>query len=564
MNLLYSPESRAERLIAGGRVVLAASSLFAVWLDPTEPAKFVGVAYALLTAYVIYATVVAFMVARAAAPSNRQRLITHAFDLAFFSLFTYFTSGPAQSPFIAYFVFSMVCATLRWQWRGTLWTAIAALAAFLGLGVYFAEFLGDSSIELTPFIIRAVYLAVFAVLLGYLGAHEERTRREMAMLASWPHPIGGRPGDVLRELLATSARILGVERAVAITTEREEPWLSVAELDRGAFCETRAPPDAFDPLVAPELEGSSFLCAAPDNTDSEVLFRGQSLGTRKGKPLNSRFVARFGAGPVLSLPLRGETIEGRLFFLGKRNLTLDDLVLGEIVSAILAARLDQAFLIQQLRAAAVDDERVRLARDLHDGVLQSFTGIGLQIGAARRLAEEQPAGVAAHLLDLQRLLADEQRDLRFFIQELQRHPLPENVGPLGERLRELALRIERTWGLRVGLQTAGLGAEPDAKLAREIYNLVREAVVNAARHGGAHNVEVIVEEHGGRVTVAVADDGHGFPYSGAFSDGELRARDLGPRTLRERTCALGGALQLASGPEGARIEMSLPTSGAVQ
>ena len=194
MDSLYSPASRAERLIAAGRVVLAASSLFAVWLDPTEPAKFAPVAYSLLAAYLVYAVGLALWVARAAVLPGANRLLSHAFDLVFFSLFTYFTSGPA-SPFIAYFVFSLVCATLRWQWRGTFWTALVALATFLGLGVYYAEILRDPSFELTPFIIRAVYLAVYAVLLGYLGIHEERTRREMAMLAAWPAPASAGTED---------------------------------------------------------------------------------------------------------------------------------------------------------------------------------------------------------------------------------------------------------------------------------------------------------------------------------------------------------------------------------
>ena len=116
MDTLYSPQSRAERFIAAGRVVLATSSLFAVWLDPTEPAKFARVAYSLLVAYVVYSSFIALLVWRSDDPAGRQRAVTHAVDLAFFSLFIFFTAGPA-SPFTAYFVFSMVCATLRWQWR---------------------------------------------------------------------------------------------------------------------------------------------------------------------------------------------------------------------------------------------------------------------------------------------------------------------------------------------------------------------------------------------------------------------------------------------------------------
>ena len=90
----YTPQSRPERLIAAGRVVLAAASLFAVWLDPSEPARFAGLAYSLLALYLGYAAVVAVVLPRLSAGAvARQRLITHVLDLGFFSLFIYFTAG---------------------------------------------------------------------------------------------------------------------------------------------------------------------------------------------------------------------------------------------------------------------------------------------------------------------------------------------------------------------------------------------------------------------------------------------------------------------------------------
>jgi hypothetical protein len=106
-------------------------------------------------------------------------------DLAFFLFLIYLTEGSA-SPFFVYFVFSLVCATLRWRWHGTLWTAIAALTMFIGMGVYGAIVLHDSAFRLNRVIIRAVYLAVAAALLGYLAAHKRRVDRNMSKLADWP------------------------------------------------------------------------------------------------------------------------------------------------------------------------------------------------------------------------------------------------------------------------------------------------------------------------------------------------------------------------------------------
>lgn len=564
MDSLYSPASRAERLIAAGRVVLAASSLFAVWLDPTEPAKFAPVAYSLLAAYLVYAVGLALWVARAAVLPGANRLLSHAFDLVFFSLFTYFTSGPA-SPFIAYFVFSLVCATLRWQWRGTFWTALVALATFLGLGVYYAEILRDPSFELTPFIIRAVYLAVYAVLLGYLGMHEERTRREMAMLAAWPAPAPAGTEDLARDLLAATSRIFGAPRIWAAWSDSEEPWLYIAAWSEAEFSWTRESPGVLEPLVEPSLATASFLCHDPAHQPALALKREAGVLTRWRGPLYSPAVAgRLGSGPLLSVPLAGETLSGRLFVMGKAGLTSDDLVLGEIVAGIVAARLDHLSLIERLREAAAATERVRLARDLHDGVLQSFTGIGLQLAATRRMAGDEGGGVGERLGELQHLLAAEQRDLRFFIHELGL-PVVDGDGepaPLRDHLEDLAVRIEQTWNVRVELQVGDLSAPLPQQLSREIYNMVREAVINAARHGAASNVRVELRDRGECLTICVADDGRGFPFTGRFEPDELRRRDIGPRTLRARLAALGGELSLESHSTGARLEIVLPRRGA--
>ena len=171
--------------------------------------------------------------------------------------------------------------------------------------------------------------------------------------------------------------------------------------------------------------------------------------------------------------------------LDKAEPTLDDLVLTEIVGGVIAARLDAFFLTEQLRQASATEERIRLARDLHDGVLQSFTGIALRLAAIRRMMDSDPAAAIAALEDTQRMLASEQRDLRFFIQELKPAAAAPESAPLEARLHELAQRMEREWDLRVELQ---LGDQSDClpvALGRDIYHIVREALVNAARHGSA-------------------------------------------------------------------------------
>jgi signal transduction histidine kinase len=561
----YSPTSRQERLIGAGRIVLAVSSLFAVWLDPSEPAKYADIAYGLLAAYVAYSVLVALAVARSEAVPTGWRLTTHAVDLVFFSLFIYFTAGPS-SPFMAYFVFALVCATLRWQWRGTLWTAIASLVAYLGAGLYFGEVLRDPDFELHRFIIRAVYLAVLAVLLGYLGTHEARIRDEMAALAVWPREAESDAHSVLGEVLPYAGGMFGVSEVLAVWTEGDEPWLHLAAWRDGRLVRSREAPDTYEPLVAEPLAETAFLCSDLAQAPPGVLIAGSGRpGRWRGQPLHPELARRFPAASVLSAPLRGEAITGRLFFLGGRGMTADELLLAEVVAAVVRERLEHLHLTERLRHAAATEERIRLARDLHDGVLQSMTGVALRLQAVRRQLEEEPVAARESLEEIQRLIALEQRDLRFFIQELKPASLQELGGTAGDglelvgRLEELAQRIEREWDLRVKLDAGGLARPVPEPLGREVYHLVREALINAARHGEASSVVVrLAALSPAEMAITVTDDGRGFPFHGRYADGALAELNLGPKSLRERVAALRGTLTVESSPAGASVGIVLP------
>jgi len=203
---LYAPRMRPERLIAAGRVVLAVSSLFAVWLDPDEPIRHAAVAYGVLLAYVVYAATVATLLWRVEAVPRLWPLVTHAVDLVCFSLFIFFTDP--TSPFTVYFVFALLAATLRWQVRGTMWTATIVITVFFGFGIYFGIILDDPEFDLRGFIIRSVYLFVLAGLFGYVGTQDRRTVREMSRLATWPETVRADTESLARDLLAYAAPLL--------------------------------------------------------------------------------------------------------------------------------------------------------------------------------------------------------------------------------------------------------------------------------------------------------------------------------------------------------------------
>ena len=417
MSLQSPQQSRIERLIAITRVVMAVAALLAIWLDPS-PARYARVAYTSLTCYLVYALTLALLAWQAIVFLGRLKFITHILDLVFFSLLIYLTEG-SSSPFFVYFVFSLVCATLRWRWHGTLWTAIAALTMFIGMGVYGAVVSHNPAFTLNRVIVRAVYLAVAAALLGYLAAHKRRVDSNMSKLAAWPRGTFREVSALAQNELAHAADLLHAPRVLMFWEEPEEPWIHLAVWSHDAFHLSREPPDTFDRLVAEPLIDASFFSPDARVPAPRVLYT-SSAGLRSwdGTPLHPHVQTRFAIGPVLSSHLHGATFEGRLFFLDMRRLTPDEIVVSDIVAHQVVADMDQFYLSRRLQQAAVTEERLRLARNLHDGLLQSLTGMSLQMAAVRRLLEENLHAARDHLLEIQHLIAEEQRDLRFLVREL--------------------------------------------------------------------------------------------------------------------------------------------------
>lgn len=557
----YSPQNRAERLIAAGRTVLSGFFLLALWFDPTEPSAQAQVVHGILTGYLIYSLVLVVFIWRRNMPLGAIHIVTHTLDLLVFAVIMFFTKGPG-SPFFAYFVFLLVCATLRWQWRGTVLTALTALAAVTMMAVYAIGIMHDPNFELNLFIIRTVYLAVVAVLLGYLGAHEQKLRYGLLKLASWPHPVQEEIQAILATTMRQAADILGAPRLLLVWEDEDEPYLYLALWTEEGFFFNQEAPGVFGTVVAEPLAERNFICSDLNDPEPKTVHDSAAgLQRWQGNPLHPALRERFAIATVLGLKITGKEFTGYLLALDKERMTTDDIVLGKITAHEVASRLEQFYLLQKLREAAASEERCRLARDLHDGLLQSLTGAVLQLETVIRSLQDDPQTARQRLVDVQRLITAEQQDLRRQIIEMKPGvaALPRMMdADLRVRLQELAGRLKRHWGLEVEMHLPEDPVGIPDSLAQELYFIVHEALINAARHAGASRVRVDFAGGADRMKVAVDDNGKGFPFQGRMELAELMAMNLGPVTLKERIAALDGALTIVSSESGAHLEIVLP------
>jgi len=527
-------------------VVLALFAVIAVSIDP-DVAGLAGKARLAVLPVVVYALVLLLVAWRWTAPTRQFRIAIHCADFALYTGMIVLTHG-AASPFFVFFLFLVFCAMLRFGTRAVIATGITAAALYVVLAISQATIRSDPGYLL----LRLSSIGVVTTLIAYISAHQERSTRDIQQLANWPAAAVAE--ESVRETLLRAATLLRAPRTFVVWEAGEEPWAHTALLDGETFSMRDEGPEALEMLVAPELRDAAFFIA-PKN---DVVSLDETGKTRHwhGDPLHEAIRSRFARQSIVSAPLAGEVVRGRFFaFDTAGGPAIDDVVLAKVAAGLIAARLAQTHFIGRLRDAAVAEERIRLARNLHDWLLQSLTGASLQIEIARRALG---AGNAAddRLVKIQEMLEDDQRELRVFISQMRMNT---SAPPaLRARLAALAERFAQQWHVEVDVGLTP--AEPilGEGLAGEIYSLVSEAVANAAKHAAARRIVARVEIDSDDVVMSIDDDGRGFPFQGIFTLEELDAQKRGPVTLKERVASLGGSLVLYSTAEGARIEIRLP------
>ncbi|HEX7150697.1 MAG TPA: sensor histidine kinase [Thermoanaerobaculia bacterium] len=553
----YAPHARAERLIATGRFVLALSSLTAVYLEPSTPAQFQRATYTLLVVYTIYALLAAAVAWRSPVPSARWRLVSHALDLLLFTIFVYLTEGPA-SPFFLYFVFSLFCATLRFSWRGILATGIAAMVIYAALAVLSSY--TDPQFEASRAVIRLAYLGVIAALLVYLGVYQQQLRTELASLAAWPRELAADRDELLRVTLRHAAAVLRARRVLLVWEEAEEPWVHTAVWDGGQLQTARMPPGAWEAPTADAVRNTSVF-ARPDARSMLVYDPTHpSVAERAGDPLGQTLRRHYAVSSAIVVALQSETLAARFIVPEVRGATADDLALAHIAGRLVLATLEQFFFVQQVRQTASAEERLRISRDLHDGIVQSLAGVGLTLQTMRGRFAHDPE-LSGQLVHIQDVLERDQRELRTIVRELRPHDVRDGHTIVAHELQRMRERFPLEWGLEVEVDARGrIDVAP--RLAHDLCRIINESLSNAARHGGASRAAVSATTSGGAVELHIRDNGRGFPFGGRHDLAALERAGHGPRTLKERVRNLGGSLFVESSSAGAAIEVRIPLQEA--
>jgi GAF domain-containing protein len=371
--------------------------------------------------------------------------------------------------------------------------------------------------------------------------HQEAARREARL-------------DAIREVSGAILAGSGAEEVLELVTRRAR------ELVDGdvATVATTAGEGTLEILVADgmgagDLLGSSFpvegtISGAVIQGSGPQLIDDASADLRTSQPV----VGHGDIGPAMFVALATpERVLGTLT-IGKRRgakpFDFDDLLLVETFGAQAAVGLEYARTRTELDRLMVMEDRERIARELHDGAIQSLFAVGMGLQGAATLTQDQDlrGRMESAVVEIDRVI----RDLRNYIFGLRPGILADRQ--LEAAIRELAREFQERTDILVVVEIDPQVAAELASSSGDVVQLLRELLSNVGRHSGAESCRVSLSRREGRAVLEVDDDGKGFD-PGAVVDGN------GLANMQVRTGSLGGTLELESSLQtGTTIRIALP------
>jgi signal transduction histidine kinase len=556
---------RTERIIAGARLVLSIVAIELLLVPPNGAGQQSNEAYSAVALYFLYALAVTWIVDRGLMAAGRIGFYTQAADTLWFPIILLYTQGE-NSPFFLYYVFSLITASFRWGFRETFFVNTANVGMYVI--VHFATL--RSNFSFYEFLVRPTYLYVLACLVGYLGEHQKRAQKQLMTLAELSSSlrIRHRFSRMLVELMEKVRELFRAERCVLVFHDQEvdRSFLQIvggSKKNSHRVVELRPAETEF--LLSPRQNLGYFV--NPSRRMSRVFgikdalvydFDNQRVLSQSLEP-NKRLVSILEMESVLSVPvILGEQFKGRVYLVNRAqdSFSNSDLQYLKLIVSQVGPLIESYRLLQRMQKVSVLEEKNRIARDLHDGLVQSLASLDLRVQVCLRLCQESPQRIRSELAELQRTVRAEHGELRNFMKRLRTPALPRDN--LAEAIRGYIQNFERENALTVKLTIEPEELVLPRRIGNEIYQIIHEGLTNVKKHAAAHQVSIKLFRDESNANLVISDDGCGFSTR-MQSDGV--SQSSAPWSIYERARALKGTLAVDSSPgKGSTLSIRLPIS----
>lgn len=562
-----------ECLLAEVRVCLATGSLIAVRFDPSILRQNTLQTHVLLVAYLVYSLATLLIIRSRRDVDSTVLLAVYMMDLFWPAFLSLVTSGPGSYFFLLY-VFALVAAAYRWGFRETLATAFFSIVFFSLVTVMagstwkFYIHAPLFGLSFGSYITRAMNLIMLGGFLGFLAEKEKQLQAQTLTV-----------GHILRKItpeFGLQETLNAVMRAMSDLFDATHILIALKEVDadRGFFWELKPNGEdlrafRFDEMGPPvtdqyffEMSGQAwyFRRSRGDGPPRSVILSQEGKYLHQALSVPEAFLAEHDFKSMMAVSFTlGSEWSGRLFLFDPRGVMDSEAELQflQALTREVAPAVYSVYLLRRLRSRTRAAERMRMANELHDGIIQSLSALEMRVSLLVRQTPAESSNLGKELKEIQQILCQEIFNVREIMQQFRCW----NISPreLLNSVADLVDRFQRETGISANFISESENVKLPPRVCREVALIVQEALVNVRKHSGARNVLVKLISERDLYKLIIEDDGKGFALPSQLSAAGAGAIQNGPRVLRDRVHSIHGELAIESVPgRGARLEIRFP------
>jgi signal transduction histidine kinase len=554
MQPLAAERRHLERQITYARPILMVLAL--VDLLDRPPGERGSHAVLFVTAYLCVSLVLAAMQNLQWVGEIRLPLL---FDLAALAAFLWLTQSVVAFWFV--YLFVALAVGIRWRMRSSvIFAGVVTFALLVRTALH-----GPLALEnVLSWIALSTGTFGAGVGVSFLGSRQHRHVAEQEFLGQLALLLEVDRGmaESLRLVLNELVRAFDCEEAILAFRDSELDRIFVWKLRAGD--ESRLSPENL-----PVTRSDGFLLDHPNASVcwNQLEGSGEGFGWNRndGRPLKD--LPRL-PGPMrqelgwksvlgVTLDLAGQPAGRIMLGNAHRRLLRQDLQWFERIVRHLGPPLQNLFLLRHIRARAIEGERSRISREIHDGILQTLLSVDIQLDVLRRKVPLAPEQAIGGLSSLQQTVRNETEELRRMVTDMR--PLRVQSADLVDLMRGFAERFRNESIVALDLLIDSAELQLPDRICRDLFQIYRESLHNVKKHAHASHVVVKLWQNESQVVLVVDDNGEGFSFAGRFTGDELDRLRLGPISIKERARSVGGLLTVESTPgHGSRLTVEVP------
>ena len=533
------------RLIAGMRVVLATSALLILLIEPPHIVLSTDIALAL---YSLYGLLVYHLSVR------RNPVVAHKLipwlDLLWYLALLAFTSN-STSIFYYFFFFAIIVASFSWGLTDGLRLTLASAAIYIIIGTVNAP--TDQPLDMNVLMLAPIGLLIFGYIIARWGGYHTQLKNRLKLLKEVTIFSNPRFGidRTIKQILESIRAFYDAEACLLVIpgkSQGEESY-QMYRVARGIYASRSAPPE-----IGPEA-AAQFLSPS---LDYAVVYRrkNRSSNTRLFDVKNRQFsetdsstgdklAGMLDAQRYLSVPIyyRHQAV-GRLYIIdGPHRFDSPDMDFVLQLMDHVTPVMENIRLIDNLASDAAEQERRRIAHDIHDSVIQPYLGLQFGLSALDQKLEAGHSGIRANVQELLELTNHELAELRHFVWGLKSSE--ERSDILLPAIERYAERFSVVTGIKVDVEAFGKVKVND-RLAAELFQIVAEGLSNIRRHAFCRDarVEISCKETSLLLQIKNSRPRTGPNAEVERAEGNDGARSFRPHSIAERAASLGGDTQV--------------------